>query len=530
MSREKLVVAWIVVVAALTTGPLVAPASAQEVVTATGRGWLETIEQHGQTLSVLHTSGSHYDMGYQHGFLMAEDIVENMQGTLDYIRNRDDYAGDQGRIATQVAQLEAHTPQKYIDEMNGMIAGIEAAGGPAMSYDDLITVQMFAELCQIGCSQFAAADTATKDGHLIHGRNMDWSSFPTTFFHRYPMLHVAQGTGEQAVCNTSFAGFLGVCTGINGAGVSIGTDNCPSSDASYDGVPLTFYLRNALETSTTLDDVTSYIESIPRTCGTNLVVGSGREAGGPKFAAMEVTKTRVVTMTDNDPRENHYWDHVTKISHATRDDPNWIVVSQAMNDALVRTNHFTEWVGDGENLPLLVMESAALFERFVDPEDLISMGFDPNLVMDPNWIMDNAYPEIIIPLVMGLDFWPALVPDVVDPMFTMQRYHNLQGQILDPNLFGQIDPNLAMQMMCSPGIADEPSTHSTVWDSTTLEVWTSYARNDYSDPNFPDGKIIDATSEPYFYYDFGAAIPEPTTMLVLLAGGAMTVTRSRRRG
>lgn len=497
---------------------------AQEVLTATGRGWLETVTQPDGTLTVLHTSGTHYDMGYQHGYLLRDQVVANMQSGLEFVNTNQHVLHDSSEIPAIVAQLQTQTPQKYLDEIQGIVDGVAAAGGPQLTYQDVLTVQMMADLTQVACTQFAAKGAATVDGHAIHGRNLDWPTVPG-FAHDNAILQVAQGTGEQAVCNVAWAGYVGTVSGINGQGVSVGTNNCPSSDANFDGMPLTFLLRNALEVSANLDDYVNAINGNARTCGTNLVVASGREAGGAKVAAIEVTPTRCEVYYDNDPREAHYWDPATMTSHATLDNPNWYTVSEGILDAVVRSNNFTDWAGDP---PLQALQAGATILRFLDPNIIISMGFDPNDMADPNWVLANIYPNVIVPLSLGLPPYNILLPEVNDPNWTFHRYDVMQGLITDPNHFGSIDGLMGIAFMTEDdGIDDEPSMHSVVFDSTTLEIWVANARTDWTDPN---GTVIDATSEPYLYYNFAAAIPEPASLAVLATGGLIaTARRSRMR-
>ena len=512
------------VLAALGVAGAAPPTSAQEVTTPTGQGWLETIEQQDRSLTVLHTSGSHYDMGYQHGYLLKDEVVANMQTGLDFVYNSEHVRQDPSNIPAAVAQLEAHTPQKYIDEVQGIIDGVAAAGGPQLNYQEVLTVQMMADLTQVTCTQFAAKGAATVNGHAIHGRNLDWPTIPG-FAHDNSVLLVAQGTGEQATCSASWAGYVGTVSGINGQGVSVGTNNCPSSDATFDGVPLTFLLRNALEVSSSLDDYTNAITSAPRTCGTNLVVASGREAGGAKVAAIEVTPSRCEVYTDNDPREDHYWDDATKTSHATLDGPTWYTVSEGIPDAVVRSNNFTDWMGDP---PLQALQAGATLLRYLDPNIIMAMGYDPNDMSDPNWVMDNIYPQVIVPLSLGLSPYDLLLPEVNEPNWTFHRYDRMQDLVADPNHFGQIDGLMGVAFMTDDdGIDDEPSMHSVVFDSTSLELWVANARTDWTDPN---GTVIDATSEPYLYYNFGAAIPEPATLALIVGGGVLAVGRRRRVG
>ncbi len=493
-------------------------ASAQEVTTPTGRGWIETLNENDRSLNVLHTSGSHFDMGYQQGYLLRDQVVQNVQAGLVYLQNPRYVKVPASQIADAVNHLIAQTPQKYIDEVNGMIAGVAAAGGPQLSFQDVMTIQMTADLTQVvACTQFAAKGAATSNGHVIHGRNLDWETVPG-FAHERAMLMVAQGSGEQATCSASWAGFVGTITGINGKGISVGTNTCFSTDSTFDGVPLSFLLRDSLESSTTLDEYTNFLNTHPRTVGTNLVVSSGQEAGGGRVAAVEVTPTRNEIYYDNDPRESHYWDTATQTSHATQDDPDWLRFSSGIPDAIVRSNHFINWDGP---LPLQALQAGASILYALDPNKIIAMGYDPNDLKDANWVMANIYPNVIVPLTLALPPYDSLLPAVKEPNWTQHRYEVMQNLVTDN--FGKIDPNLGMAFLCdNNGISYALTMHSLVFDSTSLELWISNARTE-------NGVVVDATSEPFLHFNFGAAIPEPTSLAIAGAGALLAAARRKRR-
>ncbi len=507
--------AAIVVLAAV-----IAPVVAQEVTTATGRGWLETVTENDRSLTVLHTSGSHYDIGYQHGYLLADQVVQNIQTGLQYIQDPCHVKHPSAEIPNYVDRLTAFTPQKYIDEVNGIIAGVAAATGQTLEFRDVMTMQMLADLGQVvpQCTEFAVKGGATTDGHTIHGRNLDWATVPG-FAHDRSMLMIAQPTGEQATCSASWAGYIGTVTGINASGVSVGTNTCVSSDSTFDGMPLTFMLRGMLESSSTLDQAISFLNSVPRTVGTNLVLSSGREAGG-RVAAVEVTPTRNEIYYDNDRREDHYWDSSTLTSHATQDDPAWLRVSGGIEDAVVRTNHFLNWQGE---LPLQALQAGATIRNYIDPNDIAALGIDPENLKDANWVMANIYPGIVVPLVLRQFPYNALIPEINEPNWTGHRYEVVQHLITSN--YGTIDPIKGMAFLCEDdGVDDELSMHSVLFDSTTLEIWIANARTDGS-------MVVDSTSEPFIHYNFAAALPEPTSLALVASGVLLTTVRrwSRHR-
>jgi len=78
-------------------------------------GWLEVQNE----VKILHVSGSNYEMGFQHGLLLKEEVKENLRAFLNYSNVSFDDLLNIWNI------MKNYIPQDYIDEIQGIADGAE---------------------------------------------------------------------------------------------------------------------------------------------------------------------------------------------------------------------------------------------------------------------------------------------------------------------------------------------------------------------------------------------------------------------
>ncbi|HBL45978.1 C45 family autoproteolytic acyltransferase/hydolase [Gimesia sp.] len=241
-------------------------ASAQTIARC-GEGWLEKIDGY----YVLHLKGTHYEMGYQQGALLKEDVRKNMYNLLN--EKGDMTLIDLGpvklkprqAIETVVQIQKPYTPQKYVDEMRGLAAGAEIA------YEDVRATNFIPEMFH--CSGFSIANSATKDGTLYHGRVLDYAC--DWGLQDHAVLVVAEPKGGIPFVNVSYAGFIGSVTGMNMQSVSIG-EMGGRGLGHWSGVPMAFLVREVLETAKDLDEAIAVFRDNYRTCEYYYVIADGK--------------------------------------------------------------------------------------------------------------------------------------------------------------------------------------------------------------------------------------------------------------
>jgi len=183
----------------------------------------------------LHIEGGPFERGFQRGYLTANEIDEFLH-TLSYVR-KFQTAKDLDFFVKAAAKLfRGKVSKEYVEEMKGMVAGMERAG-KKITFDQMLFMNGFIDIGYwwsqekeskgSGCSAFIATGEATADGKIVMAHN-SWISYATGRFcnivldivpdngHRILM----QSWGPLIYSGTDFfiteAGLLGTETTIGG--------------------------------------------------------------------------------------------------------------------------------------------------------------------------------------------------------------------------------------------------------------------------------------------------------------------------
>jgi len=333
------------VIAAIAAGPVsaqTASSAPQELVTPAlvmepetvlidqeGAGKLFRVDN--QCLLVM--EGTPAEMGFQHGRLLAKQIRHIIrEGYMAKAFYAKGYSREY--IAAQSERMEKHFPPEYIEEMKGLVKGLEAAGVTDIAYEDIRTAVTQAEIAHHKpndppelnrpgtaapaehCSNFAVWGQWTKDGRLLHGRNLDWNIEDGA--QENAVILVWRPKGGIPFMMPGWSGGIGSVSGMNAEGITIGEMTSVSSEETFDGLPLMLLMRRVLEKAATLDEAVAIIEKGPRTTGWNFIMGDGKI---PSARALEVDAVSCGVFGPLDPKETERTGH-------------W-----AMKDAIRRTNH-----------------------------------------------------------------------------------------------------------------------------------------------------------------------------------------------
>lgn len=243
-----------------------------------GEGFLEEVDGY----RVLHVKGTPYEMGFQQGALLRDDIRENIHYLFE-VKGKEmkiDVAGlnllnPKRVIAGIAARQKKFIPERFFEEMQGV------ADGAGHDAQDVIIANFIPELFH--CSGFALGRSTTKDGRVYHGRVLDYGC--DWRLQEHAILTVAEPAGRTPFVNVTYAGFVGSVTGMNAEKVSIG-EMGGKGLGHWDGVPMSFLMRMVLEDAKSLDDAVAVFRDNPRTCEYYFVVADG-ETG--KAVGMEAS-------------------------------------------------------------------------------------------------------------------------------------------------------------------------------------------------------------------------------------------------
>jgi hypothetical protein len=120
------------------------------------------------------------------------------------------------------------------------------------------------------------------------GRNLDYPLF-TDLLLRLQTLFLLEPHRGQALASLAWPGYVGVCTGMNRAGVALAQLAAMSRDRTAKGTPAAMRFRQALEAGATVGAVAAAVMSVPGTIGNNLLLCSPGEA-----AVLELSARRAV--------------------------------------------------------------------------------------------------------------------------------------------------------------------------------------------------------------------------------------------
>ena len=279
---------WLAATAIKDTLPAtIAPEAPRKLIRESGPAYLEAI---GNT-RVLHLKGTHYEMGLQHGTLMKEEITQasTLVHTLGPLGWKGDFAQS---IAEAWERTSPFIPEKYKEEMRGLA---EATGLPI---EQIREFTIFPELFH--CSGFAVWGKATEDGALLHGRVLDYMR--DAGLDQWALIIVQEPEGANAFVNVAYAGMLGSVTGMNAQQIGLG-EMGGRGEGDWDGMPMTFLVRECLEQASTLDEARAIMENTPRTCQYYYVISDAKADNGRGSALGVAAEPSTITFVK--PNEAH---------------------------------------------------------------------------------------------------------------------------------------------------------------------------------------------------------------------------------
>lgn len=251
VNMEKLLIAFFLLISTHLCG---------EVLKKEGSGYLEIVQEQ----QVLHLKGTPYELGYQHGVLLKEQIAQNVSRFVDRLSSDKAPPVVQDFI-NNLPVVIPHIPESIIKEMEGL------AEGSGIPYSKILMLNLFPEMFH--CSGITVANQATTHGELYHVRVLDYSigiSIQNT-----AVMLVVQPIDGYSFVNVTYAGFIGSVTGMNNQKIALGEIG-GKGHGSWNGLPMAFLLRQVLEKTANLDEVKNLLKTTPRTCEYYYIFSDGK--------------------------------------------------------------------------------------------------------------------------------------------------------------------------------------------------------------------------------------------------------------
>ncbi len=232
--------------------------------------WLAHANRHDkQGWVYLHIEGGARERGFQHGYLLANEIEESLRITRATWEYRSGMAWD-SLVQQAQTMLLPKIDDEDLDEIRGIVEGVEAAGD-STSVEDMIAYNGIIELegywwpeqkkkleaaspdpRKDGCSSFIATGSSTSDGGIVLGHNTMTDYVGADC---YVILDVLPEKGHRMLMQTS-PGWIhsGTDFFITNAGL-VGSETTIGDFKGFDeeGIPEFVRMRRATQDASTID-------------------------------------------------------------------------------------------------------------------------------------------------------------------------------------------------------------------------------------------------------------------------------------
>jgi len=195
-------------------------------------------------ITVIYLSGSPYEIGFAHGKLCKEEILQAHEFHFWLYDNREDLESMQGWMKT-VREVEKHIPEEYIEEMRGI------SDGSGIGYDKILFINLLTTVARKnGCFAFAYQDQ-NSNIHVIRQADLD---IKQELWKRMILFIVKPQNGNMfaAVLNP---GWVDGETGVNDKGLYISQNAINIRQSKLNIMPITHLTRYMLQYADTINDV-----------------------------------------------------------------------------------------------------------------------------------------------------------------------------------------------------------------------------------------------------------------------------------
>ncbi len=228
----------------------------------------------------LYLDGSPYEMGFQHGRLLAEEIsrgvVPEFANPLDSVPTY----RDKTRIVKWFvmkylefkvyAPLERNTPPAYLQELKGI------ADGSGLDFRTVFIANFLSDMKMVmfkgditgkftiargvvSCSDFAAANKATRDGKMIIGRNTDYTGQGRWMKNQTVFVYGPKNGLSYAHIST--AGIIKCNAGMNEKGITVGGHFMGFDDAAAGGISFAILENEIMRKASSIDEAISILRN-----------------------------------------------------------------------------------------------------------------------------------------------------------------------------------------------------------------------------------------------------------------------------
>ena len=343
-------------------------------------------------VKILHIKGNPYEIGYQHGYLLANKIdlmiKRTLLATAAYVARQTGSDLEMAEEMIWIGQKKAEpfVPKEFKDEMRGIADGANDAGVDVTLKQILLWNTNYDQWCIYchphywqclgktntdsnalmqspsgGCSSFCAWDEwAGGNGKLIFGKNEDNFNMPEQLDNR--MMVIADPDDGFGHAFMTYPGMIGLDGGVNEDGFGMMTQLNSMQDESMEGCGIAIFTRYLLTHASTVDDAIKIFRETPRCAGIAYHVVDAKA----KKAAVVETSSKMVSVRYPMPNVKALWQ--TNHSNCY---PGWMgysgynmVADQVMVNELKDISSIEKWQNSLKDPYNFYVQAPSRFERY----------------------------------------------------------------------------------------------------------------------------------------------------------------------
>ncbi len=231
-------------------------------------------------IAVLHLWGTPYAMGRAQGRIFRAVLRQQLPALVQAMTRK--MGGSPAVLDRVAAATRPHWPAHFEAEMHGL------AEGAGLDYQTVVRANMIGEASEWHCSLFVASGPATRGGHLLQLRALDYAT--QAGIQQFPLITVYHPNTGHPFANFGWVGVVGSVTGISSVPLAISEigDDYDAVHDSFDGIPFMFLLRDILQFDAGLKSALDRIRRAPRTTSLLYAVGDGKSGD---FRAIQTSRT-----------------------------------------------------------------------------------------------------------------------------------------------------------------------------------------------------------------------------------------------
>jgi len=251
-------------------------------------------------LKVIFIQGSNYEMGFQFGYLLKEELLQNRRAWLNFFKRR--LGLEKKDFLETWEKIKGFIPKEYIQEIRGR------ADAVGLKFEDLAILESVGMVTssKVGCSSMAAWGSATSNGELYHLRSQDLPldaiTDPITKKKAYENIVVVVRKPNDGFASIypSSPFSIGIEGGFNNKGICIGWNLSMCKYHKLGGIPIALRQLMVLDHTSSLNDAVRIVNN-NRNIGCSIVISDSKK---PDAIVIEQNPNHYYVGSWDDPIES----------------------------------------------------------------------------------------------------------------------------------------------------------------------------------------------------------------------------------